>query len=307
MSESPCCPVCGDPVHASRDLACASCASPHHPDCWRFSGGCSRFGCGDTVSRPLAEVLEEGASRGALVIDEGTPVALPARSLLLTLWRRIKGPARVLPWTVGMGLVGAAVATGVICLHEAPPNDFLLFVSLIGSGGLHGLLAPYLAPRQHRSPMAMTAVGMGLFLLVFGAADSRWLNKLPEFFQALILTLGLVGATIGCTSLAEALLGPRSRLGQALGRASLPARLLATWGVAIGLWLVMAWMNMPHYFRLGWTEILKAGELALLAALPAFPAMERGKAEFRGWFPESRKSPEALSGAGAPGASLPES
>jgi hypothetical protein len=40
----PVCEVCGDPI-ASAHVACASCKTPFHRDCWTFIGGCSTFGC----------------------------------------------------------------------------------------------------------------------------------------------------------------------------------------------------------------------------------------------------------------------
>jgi hypothetical protein len=38
------CPICG---HAITDdpLACPTCRTPHHRDCWKYFGGCAIFGC----------------------------------------------------------------------------------------------------------------------------------------------------------------------------------------------------------------------------------------------------------------------
>ncbi len=38
------CQVCGEPIREER-VVCASCATPHHPDCWDYTGVCSVFGC----------------------------------------------------------------------------------------------------------------------------------------------------------------------------------------------------------------------------------------------------------------------
>lgn len=37
------CPVCGHPV--SNEKSCPQCRTPHHEDCWKYSGGCAIFGC----------------------------------------------------------------------------------------------------------------------------------------------------------------------------------------------------------------------------------------------------------------------
>jgi hypothetical protein len=37
------CPVCGHPVEGG--TRCGSCGTPHHAECWTYSGGCALFGC----------------------------------------------------------------------------------------------------------------------------------------------------------------------------------------------------------------------------------------------------------------------
>ena len=37
------CPVCGHAVEGGR--RCGGCATPHHQDCWEYSGGCAIFAC----------------------------------------------------------------------------------------------------------------------------------------------------------------------------------------------------------------------------------------------------------------------
>lgn len=295
MSDQPPCPVCGDPVDPAGDLGCRLCGSPHHLDCWRFSGGCSRFGCGGEQALPLAEVLAAEGGGGALVIDETTALESPARPFLPSLWRRMKGPARALPWTVGLGALGAAAALAAITVVDRPPREPMIWMAMLGSGVFHGLLAPYLAPLQHRRPWVMGLAGAVAFAFHFSWLVGTSVRHLPEIAKALLLVSCLVSATIGSTSLAEGVLGPRSRLGQALGRASLPARLLGTWVAAVALWLLLVWWQVP-YSRLDLGDLFKAGQLALFAALPAFPALERGKAEFRGWFPNSGGGSGRISG-----------
>ena len=42
------CMVCGTDVEEYR-VKCRRCKTPHHKDCWGYFGGCSRYGCGETV------------------------------------------------------------------------------------------------------------------------------------------------------------------------------------------------------------------------------------------------------------------
>lgn len=45
------CGVCGEEATVRRVL-CAKCMTPHHDECWKYSGGCSIFGCGGTRKAP---------------------------------------------------------------------------------------------------------------------------------------------------------------------------------------------------------------------------------------------------------------
>lgn len=47
-TESATCLVCGTEVSRIR-VSCRRCQTPHHRDCWGYFGGCSRYGCGETV------------------------------------------------------------------------------------------------------------------------------------------------------------------------------------------------------------------------------------------------------------------
>jgi len=46
------CPVCGTAVE--QGTRCPQCATPHHDDCWKYSGGCAMFGCAGRPRRPRA-------------------------------------------------------------------------------------------------------------------------------------------------------------------------------------------------------------------------------------------------------------
>jgi hypothetical protein len=41
------CKVCGDNI-VSEMVFCRRCKTPHHADCWHFTGACSVYGCGET-------------------------------------------------------------------------------------------------------------------------------------------------------------------------------------------------------------------------------------------------------------------
>ncbi len=38
------CPVCGSEMR-DRPVACLRCRTPHHEECWRYTGECSTFAC----------------------------------------------------------------------------------------------------------------------------------------------------------------------------------------------------------------------------------------------------------------------
>jgi hypothetical protein len=54
------CGVCGEGL-ASDIVVCSRCNTPHHQDCWQYSGGCATYGCGsrDCVLPGLAPLAEE--------------------------------------------------------------------------------------------------------------------------------------------------------------------------------------------------------------------------------------------------------
>jgi hypothetical protein len=53
------CKVCGDEIHEQM-VVCRRCKTPHHLDCWQYTGSCSVFGCRETkylqpaVGEPLS-------------------------------------------------------------------------------------------------------------------------------------------------------------------------------------------------------------------------------------------------------------
>lgn len=47
------CPVCSDALSGSL-VACASCKTLHHRDCWSYFGSCATYGCGSKKARTVA-------------------------------------------------------------------------------------------------------------------------------------------------------------------------------------------------------------------------------------------------------------
>ncbi|MBI3890294.1 MAG: hypothetical protein HY303_02040 [Candidatus Wallbacteria bacterium] len=78
-SESIICRVCGDELGTEAVVACRSCGTPHHKDCWDFTNLCSVYGCGENrfVAFARQEPLEAGhigRPEEVLAIDEDTPI-----------------------------------------------------------------------------------------------------------------------------------------------------------------------------------------------------------------------------------------
>lgn len=48
LEAAPSCPYCADPMQAEGLVACATCETLHHRDCWASAGACTTYGCGST-------------------------------------------------------------------------------------------------------------------------------------------------------------------------------------------------------------------------------------------------------------------
>lgn len=51
------CPVCGDALGEVPRVACTRCRAPHHRDCFEFSEGCARYGCGGSTPEPVSAAI----------------------------------------------------------------------------------------------------------------------------------------------------------------------------------------------------------------------------------------------------------
>lgn len=47
------CLICAQAIHDATQMACTTCETPHHKDCWEYNGRCALFGCGGTRAREV--------------------------------------------------------------------------------------------------------------------------------------------------------------------------------------------------------------------------------------------------------------
>lgn len=52
-AEASVCLICAQAIHDERQMACTTCETPHHKDCWEYNGRCALFGCGGTRAREV--------------------------------------------------------------------------------------------------------------------------------------------------------------------------------------------------------------------------------------------------------------
>jgi hypothetical protein len=68
MNSEVLCPVCGCGFEEKHKIVtCEGCLTPHHHDCWDYSGRCAIYGCSSTIHKGSlldAEMSESGKSRG---------------------------------------------------------------------------------------------------------------------------------------------------------------------------------------------------------------------------------------------------
>src|SRR5258708_2721766 len=56
------CQVCGTNLELPAPVVCELCETPHHEDCWRYLGCCSRYGCNGLKIETPETALVIGAS-----------------------------------------------------------------------------------------------------------------------------------------------------------------------------------------------------------------------------------------------------
>jgi len=115
------CPVCGQDVDVADTAVvtvCPRCETPHHRDCWDYTGGCAIFGCKRVPARRAA-----------------APVRLPAVldfevAARRWIWLyRVDGWGKVASLVVLTTLVGAAASSAV--LHMVLPASLASSLSAL--------------------------------------------------------------------------------------------------------------------------------------------------------------------------------
>ena len=75
------CPVCCGDLEAAV-VYCARCSTPHHDECWRFTGMCAIYGC---ASQQFTGAAGEAPAEGPLVVDGDSPDVVPPRPAPVSL------------------------------------------------------------------------------------------------------------------------------------------------------------------------------------------------------------------------------
>jgi len=276
------CGVCHqDLAEAGEAVACRACGTPAHRDCWEYLGICSLYGCGETRAAPVLDLA--AGHGGALRIREEDAEVELRRDRLLGASRWLRGRLREVPGSLAATAAWTGLGFGLLYLAQGRVLPGLWW-ALGLAAALHGLVAPLLASAQHRHPWRTgalaLALALGLLPLTSSGPASPWL-VLP----ALTMVVALM---VFASSLSDFLAGPRTALGQRLGRAAQPLRVLlvAVLGAAGSLVMEVAFAGgaplAPATMRLA----LVAG---LALGLGAAPAMERAKGEFRRRLPPGRR------------------
>lgn len=276
------CPVCGEAVDPATAIACTDCSSPHHPDCWEYQGGCSMFGCGSQHSLDFAAIQAQLSGR-ELTIDERTRAPVPWKAHAKGLVRYVKTQAVDLPGTMAAGVGGALLSIAAYHVIQPPAGpDGRLYTAILLTGGLYGLLAPFLAPLQLRRPGRTAGASLVGFWALYGLGEMLHVTDLAAMMLVVpLFFLSFLFASSG----AELLAGRRTAMGERLGRLAAPARVALTWLFAVGLMVgTVFWDrsgNLPS-----WRILQEIALWGLLAAGTVGPALERGKRDLYARLPE---------------------
>lgn len=267
------CQICGEEMSRASAYACSRCGAPHHQDCFSFNEGrCAIFGCGHgelTSFQNLPATLQHKE----MTITEATRPEFSLAPVLESLKRKALTRSKDLPKTLGAGLFGSVLTMfGFWLFVGSAARDGMLWLGLLFCGLGPGLLAPFVAPSQHRRPMMTTAI-TGVAFFTFYAMRLVHLDW-RFFWSSMTVAAGILFAT----SIAEAVFGKLTALGQALGTAGSPVRHLASWGFFMLAIMAGAITNGEMLSTLAYKEISVLSVLALVAAVPA---LEMGKEEHR--------------------------
>lgn len=261
------CQVCGEALLADHAIGCTRCGAPYHTDCFHYYGKCAIFGCGTTTTASYG-ALPPVVRAHSLTITESTRPEFSLEPIAESMKRKFLTRAKDLPLTIGAGLLGSVLTMAGFAAFVSSPHHASLYLGLLFCGLGPGLVAPFVAPTQHRRPILASVVTGLLFFCFYGMRFEG-----ARFFWS---TMTVAAGMFFATSLAEGLLGKLTPAGNALGRLAAPVRHLASWAFFLGAILLGASLNGEHLSALAYQEI---GVLSVLALVAAVPALEMGKEE----------------------------
>jgi hypothetical protein len=205
-----------------------------------------------------------------VTITEGTRPEFSLEPYLESARRKFLTRSKHLPMTIGAGLLGSLLTMAGFAVFVSSTQHSSLWIGLLFCGLAPGLLSPFTAPTQHRKP-ALASLITGL--LFFGCYGLR-LQGARFFWSTMTVAAGIFFAT----SLAEAVFGKLTPVGQSLGRFATPVRHLASWGFFLISILLGAKLYGEPLTALAYQEI---SMLSLLSLVAAVPALELGKEEYK--------------------------
>lgn len=264
------CQVCGEGVLPARAIGCTRCGAPYHTDCFHYYGKCAIFGCGVTTTSSY-QTLPKVVQDQAVEITESSRPEFSLEPFVEGMKRKFLTRAKDLPATIGAGLAGSLLTMGGFALFVNGTHHASLWIGLLFCGLGPGILAPFVAPVQHRRPALASAVSGGLFSIFY--LLRFWMLEARFFWSVMTVAAGIFFAT----SLAEAVLGKLTPVGHALGRWAAPLRHIASCAFFLGSIVLTATILGEELSRLAIQEISVLSVLALVAAVPA---LELGKGEF---------------------------
>lgn len=87
------CPVCGGDISTGNRVECTSCDTPHHRDCFEYSGRCALYACSSEIFRVIraGPVPARRFPRSRVIHAHGDPIHIEATRPLRSLGLSIAG------------------------------------------------------------------------------------------------------------------------------------------------------------------------------------------------------------------------
>ncbi|MBI3891249.1 MAG: DUF3592 domain-containing protein [Candidatus Wallbacteria bacterium] len=197
---APSCLVCGEPISPASAVACVGCQTPHHKDCFDYTGQCAVYGCGigrykpyrpeqsSLVLRMADRVLPPARERPARRVGRSTPSRPgeppqpPEPQVVIDVFTGAEQAARL---AVALGFAAAALSV-ITGPHphgldfEAPGIQPALLVLAAGLAVWFGLEDQYVFDSASRTILFER--------WFFGLRSSRRLWSFDDFFHVEVAT-----------------------------------------------------------------------------------------------------------------------